>query len=322
MRLFAKKILLGFTLALTGLSTAVAQYPNNAITLIVPFGAGGITDLVARHVVKELGEQIDESVIVDNRPGAGGAVGAQAAASARPDGYTLFMGTVGTQIVNDLIMDELHYNPDDFIPIGMVSGSPYVLAVSSELGIDSIDELVALAKENPGGLTFGSAGIGSSPQLGIELLKYNEGLDILHIPFKSGGEAVTATASNQVDMVMDAIPVVMPQVESGRLVALGLASDSRSNAEPDLATTAEHGYEDLRISSWNAIYAPKGTPDDVIEFLRDALQRTLESKNLIEALNKQGSDVYTGTMDEYDAFIKEEKNKWETIVKEANISVD
>src|SRR5690625_310852 len=322
MKSLIKKLFFSLTLAVAATSTAMAQYPNNTIKLVVPFGAGGITDLVARHLAEEFSKQIGETVIIDNKPGAGGAVGAQVAASARPDGYTLFMGTVGTQIVNDLIMEKLHYAPDDFIPIGLVSGSPYVLAVSKELNIDSIDDLVALAKKDPDALAFGSAGIGSSPQLGIELLKFNEGVEILHVPVKRGGEAVTAAASGQVDMVMDAIPVVMPQVTSGNLVALGLACERRSNAAPDLATTAEHGYEDLRISSWNAIYAPKDTPDEVVEILRDTLQRTLQSEDLIKALKGQGSDVYTWTMEEYDTFIQEETQKWQTIVTEAGITVD
>src|SRR5699024_2168451 len=151
MKSLIKKLLFSLAIALTATSTAMAQYPNNTIKLVVPFGAGWITDLVARHLAEEFSEQIGETVIIDNTPGAGGAVGAQVAASAKPDGYTLFMGTVGTQIVNDLIMEKLHYAPDVFIPIGLVSGSPYVLAVSKELIIDSIDDMVGLVSKDRGG---------------------------------------------------------------------------------------------------------------------------------------------------------------------------
>lgn len=315
------KYLSTFALCVATATASAASYPTKPIRMIVPFGAGGITDIVARQLAKEMSEQIGENIVVENRAGAGGTIGAQVASTSRPDGYTIFMGTVGTQIVNELIMESLNYDPSAFVPIGMVSGSPYVLAARASLGVNSLKELVEHARDNPGKLNFGSAGIGSSPQLGVELLKLNEKLDIVHVPFKSGGEAVNATASDQVDLVMDAIPVVMPHVKGGKLVAMALAAENRSPAASDVVTSKEAGYEALQISSWNALYVPEGTPDDVINTLRGALQKTLASSGLQNSLSRQGSEVYTGKLDEYDAFISNESAKWQKIVKEASIKL-
>lgn len=316
---------LGMLSTLLLLSTSplsYAQYPDRPIRLIVPFGAGGITDLVARQLSRDLAEELGQSVVVENRTGAGGAVGAQVVANSKPDGYTVLMGTVGTQVVNALIMDKLNYDPNAFEPLGLISGSPYVLAVNADLPVDDMMQLIELAKEKKGELTFGSAGVGSSPQLGIELLKYTQQIDILHVPFRSGGEAVTATASGQTHMVMDAIPVVMPHVESGRLKALALASSERSPAAPDLKTSTEQGFDGVRISSWNALFVPKGTPTEVIVTLNSALQKTLKKESLQQAFLKQGSTVYKGTLEEYTDFLDEEREKWKVIVKEANITIN
>jgi tripartite-type tricarboxylate transporter receptor subunit TctC len=299
-----------------------AAYPDTAIRLIVPFGAGGITDIIARQLGQELGNQLNQTVVIENRAGAGGTIGAQAAAAAAPDGYTVFMGTVGTQIVNPLIMSKVNYDPKNFIPVGMISGSPYVLAARAGLGIKDFKALVDYAKAHPGDLNFGSAGIGSSPHLGLELLKLTSGVDIAHIPFKSGGEAVNAAVGGHGDLVMDAIPVVMPHVKSGKLVALALAAQNRSNAAPDVPTSAEVGNEGLRISSWNALFVPAGTPAAAVETLNAALQKALASPALKQRLEAQGSEVYTGTLDEYQTFITAETQKWEDIVKTANIQLN
>ncbi len=300
---------------------ALAAYPETAVRLIVPFGAGGITDIIARHLGKALGSALGQTVVVENRPGAGGTIGATGLSTAAPDGYTIFMGTVGTQVVNPLIMKSINYDPDKFEPVGMVSGSPYVLAVRSKLGINTLQELVAYAKAHPGELNHGSAGIGSSPQLGIELLKYTTKIDMMHVPFKSGGEAVNAALGNQVDIVMDAIPVIIPHVKSGKLRGLALASDKASAAAPNVPTSAAAGNADLKISSWNALFAPQNTPADVVKTLNSALRKAVSDPQFAQALEAQGSQVYTGTMSEYRDFISDEKKKWETIVKEADIKI-
>lgn len=301
---------------------AQAAYPERPIRLVVPFGAGGITDIVARQVGKGMGDVLGQGIVIENRPGAGGVIAAQVAATAPADGYTIFMGTVGTQVVNPLIYSKLSYDADKFAPVGMVSGSPYLLAVRAGVPAASFGEFVKYAKANPAKLNFGSAGNASSPHLGLELLKLTAGVDIVHVPFKSGSEAVNAAIGEQVDVVMDASPVIMPHVASGKLRALAVASDKRLQSAPAVPASAEAGDGALQISSWNAFFAPAGTPPDVLAALNAALQKTLASPELKERLAAQGTQLYAGTQDEYQRFIGGEKAKWAEIVKRANIRMD
>ena len=301
---------------------AHAAFPERPVRLVVPFGAGGITDIVARQVGKGMGDVLGQSIVIENRPGAGGMIAAQVAATAPADGYTIFMGTVGTHVVNPLIYSKLSYDADKFAPVGMVSGSPYVLAVRAGLPAASFSEFVAYAKANPARLNFGSAGNASSPHLGLELLKLTAGLDIVHVPFKSGSEAVNAAIGEQVDVVMDASPVIMPHVASGKLRALAVAADKRLPSAPAVPASTEVGDAQLQISSWNAFFAPAGTPPEVLAALNAALQKTLASPELKERLAAQGTQLYTGTPQEYQHFIAGEKTKWTEIVKRANIKMD
>lgn len=305
-----------------GSGAQAAAYPERPIRLVVPFGAGGITDIVARQVGQGMGEALGQGVVVENRPGAGGVIAAQLAATAPADGYTIFMGTVGTQVVNPLIYRKLGYDADKFVPVGMVSGSPYLLAVRAGLPAATFGEFVAYARANPAKLNFGSAGNASSPHLGLELLKLTANVDVMHVPFKSGSEAVNAAIGGQVDVVMDASPVIMPHAASGRLRALAVAADQRLPSAPGVPTAAEVGDPGLQISSWNAFFAPAGTPPAVLETLNAALQKTLASPELRQRLAAQGTQLYTGTPDEYRRFIAGEKAKWAEIVKRADIRMD
>ncbi|MPS81191.1 MAG: tripartite tricarboxylate transporter substrate binding protein [Achromobacter sp.] len=301
---------------------AQAAYPERPIRLVVPFGAGGITDIVARQVGKGMGDALGQGVVIENRPGAGGVIAAQLAASAPADGYTIFMGTVGTQIVNPLIYRKLSYDANAFAPVGMVSGSPFVLATRAGLPAANFEAFVAYARANPGRLNFGSAGNASSPHLGLELLKLTAGVDIVHVPFKSGSEAVNAAIGEQVDVVMDASPIIMPHVASGKLRALAVASDKRLVSAQAVPASAEVGDAGLQISSWNALLAPAGTPPEVLAALNAALQKTLASKELKDRLAAQGTQLYTGSAEEYQRFIAAEKSKWTDIVKRADIKMD
>lgn len=305
-----------------GSGAQAAAYPERPIRLVVPFGAGGITDIVARQVGQGMGEALGQGVVVENRPGAGGVIAAQLAATAPADGYTIFMGTVGTQVVNPLIYRKLGYDADKFVPVGMVSGSPYLLAVRVGLPAATFGEFVAYARANPAKLNFGSAGNASSPHLGLELLKLTANVDVMHVPFKSGSEAVNAAIGGQVDVVMDASPVIMPHAASGRLRALAVAADQRLPSAPGVPTAGEVGDPGLQISSWNAFFAPAGTPPAVLETLNAALQKTLASPELRQRLAAQGTQLYTGTPDEYRRFIAGEKAKWAEIVKRADIRMD
>ncbi|MGH8816253.1 MAG: Bug family tripartite tricarboxylate transporter substrate binding protein [Achromobacter pestifer] len=322
MKILGKMAALALALTAGMAGGAQAAFPERTIRLVVPFGAGGITDIVARQVGKGMGDVLGQGIVIENRPGAGGVIAAQVAATAPADGYTIFMGTVGTQVVNPLIYAKLSYDPDKFAPVGMVSGSPYLLAVRAGLPAASFSEFVAYAKANPARLNFGSAGNASSPHLGLELLKLTAGLDIVHVPFKSGSEAVNAAIGEQVDVVMDASPVIMPHVTSGKLRALAVAADKRLPSAPAVPSSSEVGDAALQISSWNAFFAPAGTPPDVLAALNAALQKTLASPELKDRLVAQGTQLYTGTPDEYQRFIAGEKTKWAQIVKRANIKME
>ncbi|MDM9561515.1 Bug family tripartite tricarboxylate transporter substrate binding protein [Bordetella petrii] len=317
------KILGAALLAAASAAAAAQAYPERPVRLIVPFGAGGITDIVARQVGQELGNALGQSIVVENRPGAGGVIAAQAGASAAPDGYTLFMGTVGTQVVNPLIRKGLAYDPQrDFAPVGLVSSSPYLLAIRAGLEPRDYAQLVDYARKHPDALNFGSAGNASSPHLGLELLNLTAGIRIMHVPFKSGSEAVNAAVGGQVDVVMDASPVIMPQVQAGRLRALVVAAERPLPSAPGVPTSGEAGAAALQISSWNAFYAPAGTPAPVLRTLNAALQKALSSPALGERLAAQGTQLYGGSPEEYRQFIAAEQAKWADIIRRADIRVE
>ncbi|MGO4580939.1 Bug family tripartite tricarboxylate transporter substrate binding protein [Cupriavidus sp. 2TAF22] len=297
-------------------------FPDKPLRLIVPFGAGGINDYVARMVGQGLSKELGQPVLVENRPGAGGVVAAQVAARAMRDGYTLFLGTVGTQIVNPLILPKgsLPYAPDtQFAPLGMVSKSPYVLAVSTNLPVTTFESFLAYAKKHPGELNFGSAGYASAPYLGMELLNYLAGLKITHIPYKSGAEAINAAIGGQVSVVLDALPVLGPHIASGKLRALVLASSARSPVQPQLRTNQEAGLPTFESNSWSALYVPSGTPTAAITRLSEALRAVLGQAELRQRMAAQGTELFTGGTQEYDAFMQEERKKWIRVVAAANI---
>ena len=300
---------------------AQSDYPTRPIKLIVPFGGGGITDVVARLVAQGLTERLGQSVVVENRPGAGGSVGAQVVASAEADGYTLLLGTVGTQVVNRMVYPKLSYDPAAFVPVSLVSNSPYVLAVAQSLKLDSLPALIAEAKSKPGKLNFGSAGHGTSPHLGLELLKLLAGLDIVHVPFKSGGDAVNSALSGQIDIVFDAIPVVMPQVANGALKAIAIAQPKRNPSAASVPTTAEQGLEGLQIGSWNALLAPAGTPPARVVKVADALGHVLADPAIAERLRALGIEPMPLGVEAYREHVAAETERWSKVTAAARISL-
>lgn len=304
------------------LAFAQGSYPSKPIRLVVPFGAGGITDVVGRLIGQQLGDELKQSVIIDNRAGAGGSIAAQAVAQAAPDGYTLLLATVGTQVVNKMIYSKLAYDPAAFRPVSLVSNSPYMLAISDIPGVKDLQSLISYAHAHPGQLNFGSAGNGSSPHLGIELLKLSTKSFIVHIPFKSGAEAVNAALSGQVQLVIDAIPVIQPQVSAGRLKALAIADSRRNAAVPDLRTGAEQGVPGFQIGSWNAIVAPQGTPTAQIEVLSAALTRVLARPQVVARLAELGIEPMPTGVAAYNAHVRAETEKWSKVTQAAGTKLD
>lgn len=314
--------LLVFALAGQPAQSAAQAYPVKPIRLIIPFGAGGITDVAGRLVGQYLGEELKQSVIIENRPGAGGSIAAQALAQAQPDGYTLLLGTVGTQVVNKMLYRKLNYDPAAFTTVSLVSNSPYVLAVAGIPDVNDLQGLAQYARARPGQLNFGSAGNGSSPHLGIELFKLTTKTDIQHIPYKSGAEAVNAAISGQVQIVIDALPVIQPHAKVQRLKMLGLAANKRSAAAPDLSTSVEQGMPDFQIGSWNALVAPPGTPASYVETLVSALDRALKRPEVIARLGEMGIETLpTGTA-AYRAHVDAETKKWSKVIEAAGTKLD
>lgn len=301
---------------------AQAAYPAKPIRLVIPFGAGGITDVVGRYIGQQLGEELKQSVIIDNRAGAGGSIAAQAVAQAAPDGYTLLLATVGTQVVNKMIYSKLAYDPAGFTPVSLVSNSPYMMAVADIPGVNDLQGLVTYARAHPGQLNFGSAGNGSSPHLGIELFKLSTKTFIVHIPFKSGAEAVNAALSNQVQIVIDAIPVIQPQVKAGRLKALAIADPRRNAAVPNLRTSAEQGVPGFVIGSWNALVAPPGTPAASVEVLNAALARVLVKPEVVARLAELGIEPMPTGVAAYEKHVRSETEKWSRVTQAAGTKLD
>ena len=301
---------------------AQASYPAKPIRLVIPFGAGGITDVVGRYIGQQLGEELRQSVIIDNRAGAGGSIAAQAVAQAAPDGYTLLLATVGTQVVNKMIYSKLAYDPAAFTPVSLVSNSPYMMAIADIPGVNDLQGLVTYARAHPGQLNSGSAGNGSSPHLGIELFKLSTGTFIVHIPFKSGAEAVNAALANQVQIVIDAIPVIQPQIKAGRLKALAIADPRRNAAVPDLRTSAEQGVPGFVIGSWNALVAPRGTPAASVEVLNTALARVLARPEVVARLAELGIEPMPTGVAAYEKHVRGETEKWSRVTRAAGTRLD
>lgn len=316
--------------ALCSTATAVPQmahaadagYPNKPIRLIIPFGAGGITDVAGRLIGQYLSEELSQQIVVDNRPGAGGAIAAQVLVSSPPDGYTLLLGTVGTQVVNKMLYSRLSYDPANMTPVSLVSNSPYVLAVNGIDGVEDLQGLVRYAKTHPGRLNFGSAGNGSSPHLGIELFKLTTQTDILHIPFKSGAEAVNAAIGGQVNIVIDALPVIDPQAKAGRLKTLAIAAAQRSPVAPDVKTSAEQGLAEFQIGSWNALVAPPGTPAEQVDVLNNALAKVFKRPELVNRLAEMGIEPLPTGVAAYQQHIASETEKWSAVIQAAGTRLD
>lgn len=303
-------------------TASAAPYPDKPIRLIIPFGAGGITDVAGRLIGQYLSEELKQQIVVENKPGAGGSIAAQALAMAQPDGYTMMLGTVGTQVVNKLLYTRLNYDPSTLTPVALVSNSPYVLAIGNIDGVTNLSGLVAYAKANPGKLNFGSAGNGSSPHLGIELFKLVTGTDIVHLPYKSGAEAVNAALGGQVQIVLDAIPVILPQARAQRLKMVAIADSHRNNAVPTLPTSKEQGVAEFQIGSWNALVAPPNTPKAQVETVRAALTRVLQRPAVKARLAEMGIEPMPTDAAAYDAHVRSETAKWTRVIQAAGTKLD
>jgi tripartite-type tricarboxylate transporter receptor subunit TctC len=302
---------------------AAQTYPNHAIRLIVPFPAGGTTDIIARDVAKQLTSTLGQSVIVDNRAGAGGNIGSDVVAKAAPDGYTLLMGTVGTHAINPSLYAKMPYDHvKDFTPVILVAGVPNVLEVTPSLPVNSVADLIKLAKAKPGTINFASSGNGTSIHLSGELFKTLTGVDMTHVPYKGSAPAIQDLLSGQVQVMFDNLPSSLAQIKAGKLRPLAVTSSKRSPALPDVPTVAEAGVPGFEASSWFGILAPAGTPPAIVAKINADVNAWLQSPEGKAELAAQGAEAAGGSPDAFVAHIRAETEKWAKVVKASGAKVD
>jgi tripartite-type tricarboxylate transporter receptor subunit TctC len=298
---------------------ALAQdYPSRPVRLIVPFPPGGSNDVVGRLVAMQLSTQLGQQVFVDNRGGAGGVIGTEACATAAPDGYTLCIISIAHAV--NPALHKLNYDPiKSFTPISIFATGPNVLAINPTLPVNSVKELVALAKQKPGELNYASAGVGSFQHLGGELFKITAGVDIVHVPYKGGGPAMQDVISGHVKIMFSSLIQTTPFIKSGQLKALGTGGAKRSSVLPDVPTISEAGVPGYVADNWWGLAAPAGLPEALVEKLYAASQAALKSPELLAAFEREGAAPVTMTTAEFGDYIKGEIAKWGRVVKEGNI---
>ena len=308
---------------LVALSTAAAaqDYPVKPVRLIIPFPPGGSNDVVGRMIATHLGEHLGKQVIVDNRSGAGGVIGTEIAANAAPDGYTLAIISIA-HAVNPWLY-KLNYDPiKSFTPIAVLASGPNVLAINPALPVNSVNELVALAKQKPGDLQYASAGVGSFQHLGGELFKLEAGVDMLHVPFKGGGPAMIDVMGGHTKLVFSSLVQTTPHIKSGKLKPLGTGGLKRNPVLPDVPTIAEAGVPGYEAVNWWGIVAPAGTPQAIIDKLHKDIAAVQASPEVQKQFSTEGAEIVQMTPAEFGTFMEREMKKWERVVKEGKIKAE
>jgi len=320
-----RRIGLAALIGLLAAPTVEAQttYPTKAITMVVAFSPGGGTDTAARLIAKDLAIELGQPVVVDNRAGAGGAIGASSVVRAAPDGHTLLFGTGSELDVLTAVKAKAPYDPlRDFEPISRVGSVSFLLAATPALKADSVSELIALARANPGKITFASFGIGSTNHLIGEAFSRTNGVQLEHVPYRGSAAAAADLLSGQVEIAFDTASVVIPYVRSGKLKALASLSSQRLSLAPDVPTMVESGVPGFVFEGWLGVLAPRSTPPAVIDRLHTALAKILKSPALSAALTERGIGVVASSPAEFSAFMKADVDKWKEIARTSNITID
>jgi tripartite-type tricarboxylate transporter receptor subunit TctC len=317
------KFMLGLG-ALLSLGAAQAQgWPSKPLRIVVPFAPGGSTDIVARILADKLAAPLGQSVVVDNRAGAAGNIGAEAVAKAAPDGYTLLMATTGVMAINHALYKNMTYDAaKELEPVSFTTSITNVLTLPPDVPAKSVAELVALAKAQPGKLSFASSGAGSSTHLSGELFKSMAGIDVLHIPYKGSGQALVDLMAGRVSMIFDNMPSVLPYIKGGKLRGLASTGPKRSSAMPDLPTIAEAGLPGYESLSWSGIAVPAGTPKDIVLRLNREIAGVLAQADVKQKLAEQGADPVGGAPEVFAAHVRTEREKWGKLIRERNITVN
>jgi tripartite-type tricarboxylate transporter receptor subunit TctC len=300
----------------------LAQFPARAVHVVVPFPAGGPTDILSRVLAQKLAERWRQPVVVDNKPGAGGAIGSEFVAKSAPDGYTLVMATSSTHSIGPALQ-KLPYDPvRDFAPVSQVSNATNVLLVSPRLGVASVKELIALARSRPGQLNFASSGIGTIPHLTGELFKASAGVDLQHVPYKGTGLSIPDLANGQVAVLFDSIVTALTYVKSGSVRALAISSPKRTPLAPELPTMAESGVQGFEAETWFGLFAPAATPRDIVARISADTAAALGSADVRERFAAAGAEPVGGTPEQLAARLRTDAEKWARLIASAKIRVE
>ena len=300
---------------------AAQNYPTKTIRIIVPYPAGGASDILARLLSAKLNDVFGQTLIVDNRPGANGNIGADLVAKSPPDGYTLLLADLGALTISPSIYKLPFDVVKDFAPVTMVTYSPHLLAVHPAVPVKTVKELVALAKSKPGLLNFAVSGIGGAPHLAGVAFEAQTGVKWTYIPYKGGSDAIIGLASGQADAIFNGMLATYPHVKSGKLKLIAVSSSKRVASIPDVPTVAEAGLKDFETGSWQGVVAAAGTPKDIVGRLNGEISRILGTPDMKENLAKQGAEVYTMTPEQLGNWLKTEIDKWAKVVKAANLKL-
>jgi tripartite-type tricarboxylate transporter receptor subunit TctC len=318
-------LMLGFIAALLAApQSRAAEYPIRPIKLVVPYAAGGPTDVLGRLVGEYLGRDLKQAVVVENKAGAQGAIGAEAVARSEPDGYTLFVTAASIFVLNPMLYKKLPYDPvRDFRMLALITDLPVVMEVHPSVPAKTVAEFVAYARQNPGKLNFGSAGTGGTIHLAGEMFKQMAGVDLVHVPYKGAGPALTDLLSGNIQLMFDTVGTALPPVKSGLLRALSVSSAKRISDLPDVPTMAESGYPDYAVSVWYGISAPSKLPDDIAQKLSASLDRALSDETFRASLERIGfPPLRPKSQPEIDKFINDDRARWAGVIKSLNISLD
>lgn len=304
---------------------ANAQYPNRPVKMIIPFAPGGASDFVGRIIQPRLGELLGQQIVIENRAGASGNLGLEAAARSAPDGYTIYLGNVGTVAINPGVFPKLAVNPvKDFVAITQVVDVPGVLVAHPSFQANTIKEMIATAKAYPGKLNFASPGSGSQNRLEMEVIRKAEGLEMVHIPYKGGaGPAATGLIAGETHMMFTTVSSVLGHIKGGRLKALAVVSAKRLSQLPEVPTMVESGYPDSTSGSWQGIFVPAGTPREIVDRLYAVMLQTMKTPDVVERLAKSGVDVVTSPSPAaFSAYVAAETLRWGKVARESGATVD
>ncbi|WOB72519.1 Bug family tripartite tricarboxylate transporter substrate binding protein [Achromobacter xylosoxidans] len=316
-----KRLLCGVAVAGALCAPAVAadSYPSQPITLVNPYAAGGPADVLGRALARELEKQLGKTIIVENKAGGGAAIGANFVARAKPDGYTLLLGTSAAHVVTPLMQQTPYDGIKDFAFVSIVANQPNMLVVRPTLKADSVEQLIAMARKEPGRINYASAGPGSSPHLGAELFRERAGVDIVHIPYSGAAPAINDLVGGQVDMAVLNLAASLQFIRSGRLKALAYANGQRSPLLPDVPTLAESGVKGAESASWYSLAAPKGTPPEILQRLNDAVAKVNADPEYRKLMQAQGVDLWNMTPQEATAFVEKDQAAMRKLVQAAGL---